>query len=84
MAVVNRRESGKEMEMGFPSGSVVLLPTANRHAKEKIAEETCIPQNYFIPPPFPQNNRHMVHSAVDYIKIVGTPLKDNQACTGTP
>lgn len=33
VAAMNRRESGKGMQMGFASGSVFPLPTANSHAK---------------------------------------------------
>ena len=49
MAALNIRESGKEMEIGFPSGSVVPLPTANNHANEKISDGTCISESH--PPP---------------------------------
>lgn len=49
VAAMNRRESGKEMEMGFPSGSVVPLPTAKQPCQRKISDETCIPENYSHP-----------------------------------
>lgn len=58
--------------MGFPSGSVVPLPTANSHAKEKYLIEPAYQKAAFIFPPM------QTHWAGYYIKNVGTPQEDNQ------
>lgn len=50
MAAMDRRESGKEMEMGFASGSVVPLPTANSHAKEEYLMKPAFQKAAFPPP----------------------------------
>ena len=51
--------------MGFPSGSVVPLPTANSHAKEKYLMKPAFQKA--ASPPNTDRNR----------KCVGTPLEDN-------
>lgn len=50
VAALNRRESGKEMEMGFASGSVVPLPTANSHAKEEYVMKPAFQEATFLLP----------------------------------
>lgn len=66
--------------MGFPSGSVVPLPTANSHAKEKYLMKPAIQKAPFFPPEY----RHLMYCTVDYIEFVGTPLEDNQERKHTP
>lgn len=63
VAAMNRRESGKEMEMGFPSGSVLPLPTAKQPCQRKISDETCIPESH------PNTDTNII--------VVGTSLEDN-------
>lgn len=39
---MSRRDSGNEMEMGYPEGSVVSLPTTISNAKERYLRESAV------------------------------------------